>query len=287
MLKTATLATLMIFSFLAFAESGPIRPDVIYGSDDRVDLHQVDDPAVLALAHATVGLVRTQDLSRMGSSYQLITKNYGESYQLCSSEPFREQNTAAFCSGFLVSPDTIVTAGHCIRTQASCQTTSFIFDFALFEKNQNSPSVVDADNVYNCKTLVHSEARGDAADFAVVTLDRSVVRRTPLKLRRAGQPKVSDPLVVIGHPAGLPTKVAGGASVRQLSNGYFIANLDTYGGNSGSAVFSSSGHVEGILVRGEMDFIYRNGCRISNQCADSGCRGEDVTFIKEVLPFLN
>lgn len=36
-------------------------------------------------------------------------------------------------------------------------------------------------------------------------------------------------------PAGLPTKIAGGATMRDASpNGYYVANLDTYGGNSGS-----------------------------------------------------
>ena len=45
------------------------------------------------------------------------------------------------------------------------------------------------------------------------------------------------PLVVIGHPSGLPTKIADGAWVRNNeSEYYFVTNLDTFGGNSGSAV---------------------------------------------------
>ncbi|WP_420540401.1 S46 family peptidase (plasmid) [Paenibacillus polymyxa] len=44
-----------------------------------------------------------------------------------------------------------------------------------------------------------------------------------------------------------------GAAVRDNPpNAFFVANLDTYGGNSGSPVFNSDTHeVEGILVRGE------------------------------------
>lgn len=286
MVKTSLLATLLIFSALAFAESS-IRPDVVYGEDDRLDLHEVEDPVLLDLAQSTVGLVRSQDLSKIGSTYRINIKSYADSYQLCSSEPFREQSTAAFCSGFLVSPTTVVTAGHCIRTQSSCDTTHFVFDFAIFEKGQSTPQVTDEANVFKCQKLIHSIAQSDGADFAVVTLDRPVIHRTPLKLRQNGAVNTSTPLVVIGHPAGLPTKVAGGATVRSLNQGFFVANLDTYGGNSGSAVFNSdTGHVEGILVRGEMDYVYRNGCRTSNVCADSGCRGEDVTYIREVIPFL-
>ncbi len=87
--------------------------------------------------------------------------------------------------------------------------------------------------------------------------------------------------MVIGHPAGLPTKVSGGAKVRDAGpTGHFVANLDTYGGNSGSAVFNAkTGLIEGILVRGEIDYTWRGGCKVSNTCADDGCRGEDVTKI--------
>ena len=93
-------------------------------------------------------------------------------------------------------------------------------------------------------------------------------------------------LVVIGHPTGLPTKIAGGAWVRQNTNNvYFQSNLDTFGGNSGSAVFDAeTGTVEGILVRGETDYVYDSsrGCRVPKQCSNEGCRGEDVTRITNI-----
>ncbi len=82
-------------------------------------------------------------------------------------------------------------------------------------------------------------------------------------------------------------KIAGGAKIRSVRDQYFIANLDTYGGNSGSAVFNSStGEVEGILVRGEVDYIFDNGCRRSKKCTNDGCRGEDVTRIKQTFSYL-
>ena len=65
--------------------------------------------------------------------------------------------------------------------------------------------------------------------------------------------------------------------------GYFVANLDTYGGNSGSAVFNAkTGVIEGILVRGENDYVYKGNCRVSNVCASDGCRGEDVTKLSAI-----
>jgi hypothetical protein len=85
---------------------------------------------------------------------------------------------------------------------------------------------------------------------------------------------------VIGHPVGLPAKYAPNATVRDNAPAaFFVANLDTYGGNSGSPVFNSDTHeVEGILVRGERDFqTTPQGCTISFLCPNTGCRGEDCT----------
>jgi hypothetical protein len=131
---------------------------------------------------------------------------------------------------------------------------------------------------------VIARAETSTDDFAVVRLDRPVQGHQPLSVRRSGAVSVGQPLMVAGHPAGLPLKVAAGAQVRDNSHPYyFSSNLDTYGGNSGSPVIDvASGQVEGILVRGNTDFVLsgkgRNRCYASNVCSDSGCPGwEDVT----------
>lgn len=272
------------FVFVNNAYSGEFLPKVIYGEDNRLDMYEVENQLHRELADSTVALISSFKVRDNGNGTSSVsTSNYGSEYGLCTDEPFREQGTAAFCSGFLVAPDIIVTAGHCLRSASSCRNTSFVFGFAI-EQEGAMPNSVNSDDVYNCQDLIHTEARGNGADFAIVRLDRPVMNHAPLKMRESGSPNVADPLVVIGHPAGLPTKVAAGASIRSFANQYFVANLDTYGGNSGSAVFhDTSGEVEGILVRGEQDFIRRNGCVASNFCTDAGCRGEDVTSISAVL----
>ena len=62
---------------------------------------------------------------------------------------------------------------------------------------------------------------------------------------------------------------------------FFRANLDTYGGNSGSPVFNSDTHqIEGLLVRGETDFVMLgppNNCNVSTVFPDTGGDGEDCT----------
>ena len=265
--------------------NGP-RPDVIYGDDDRLDMWAVQSPALKAMAGSTVGLFQSGSVSIKDGQAALSVESYGQSYGLCQDEPFRDQSAGAFCSGSLVAPDIIMTAGHCIRSESACTGTKFVFGFSINSKGGATPTSVPASEVYSCAKLIGREEVGTGADWALVKLDRPVAGHAPLKVNRGGNPAKGTPLIVIGHPAGLPTKVAGGASVREVKSGYFTANLDTYGGNSGSAVFNArTGQIEGILVRGENDFVYdsANSCRRSNVCTNEGCRGEDVTTISSLV----
>jgi V8-like Glu-specific endopeptidase len=136
--------------------------------------------------------------------------------------------------------------------------------------------------------LVKREQTDEGRDYAVVKLSRPVTGHTPLNVRRQGNLEVNTPLFVVGHPAGLPVKWADGARVRSLKSTYFIANLDTYGGNSGSAIFNANTReVEGILVRGEADYTMRGECRISYRCGNDECGGEAGTFIRYALPYIS
>ena len=264
-----------------------VAVNVIYGSDGRLDLYQVTDDRLRALADSTVALVKTSDLSTSGTSVSLLGNNFGSEMNLCSTEKYREQDTAAFCSGTLVGPDTILTAGHCIETQSTCDDTAFVFGFAVKSVGV-LPKSVPANEVYRCKTIIKTHRNNGGADYAVIKLDRVVTGHKPLPVRPTGNVALSDSLVVIGHPVGLPLKVATGGTVRSITQAdYFQANLDTYGGNSGSGVFNAAtGLIEGVLVRGEQDFESRGGCMVSKICAEGACRGEDVTKISVIRPFL-
>jgi hypothetical protein len=63
---------------------------------------------------------------------------------------------------------------------------------------------------------------------------------------------------------GLPQKYAPAAKIRDNS-------LDTCGGNFGSPVFNATDYkVEGILVRGENDFVSDGTCYVSLVCPTTG-----------------
>lgn len=262
-----------------------VSDQVIYGEDGRHDVYEIRDQAILIRAYSTVALVEAGDLNLAGGLWQLRGTNFRNQNNLCASEPYGDQNTAAFCSGSLVAPDTILTAGHCITSASSCHNTRFVFGFVVSQPGLTHQSFVN-DDVYECSSVVHTQAPNDGADFAVVKLNRPVVGRTPL-VRSNRTVSVSDKVYVIGHPVGLPMKITLGGKVRKVNSSYFVANLDTYGGNSGSPVFNeTTGDLEGVLVRGENDFVSSGGCTVSYRCSEDSCRGEDVTRIDQVEKYL-
>ena len=230
---------------------------------------------------STVAVVSAGRLSPVNGGWALdVSTSFGGAYSLCTSEPYRNQPTTADCSGFVVGDQLIATAGHCVSA-TTCASTRFVFDFEMLDESTVRAGF-PTDSVYACAQIV-ARAETSTDDYAIVRVDRPIVGRTALSLRRSGSVALGTPLRVSGHPAGIPMKLAGGATVRANSHpNYFDANLDTYGGNSGSPVVDDNNVVEGILVRGNTDFVSvgrgRNRCAVSNQCDDSGCPGwESVT----------
>lgn len=269
------------------AKGEALSPKVIYGQDNRAEYFQAPE-SWQKLADATAMLVRPNKIVPLGGGkFRFRNGTFGDDYNLCPEEPFRDQQNPGFCSGFLVGPNTVVTAGHCIRGDMDCTQTSFVFGFG--KKSADDPlEQVSGRQIYNCIRVVKTQADPFGADFAIVKIDRQVTNVAPLKMRESGKVSAGDELVVIGHPVGLPTKIAADGIVRSENANYIVASLDTYGGNSGSAVFNArTGEVEGVLVRGETDFASKGSCQVSNVCSQDGCRGEDVTKIEKVRAALD
>lgn len=268
---------------------GTGEQEVIYGDDNRLDYFEETDPSLRALSDSTVALMSSSQIKpAVDGVHPLNGSNYGSSLSLCSDEKFVSQNAGAFCSGFLIAPDVVVTAGHCITDLESCGDTSFVFGYRVSVPGV-LPSSAPASEVYSCASLVHTQSPSDGADFAIVKLDRPVVGHAPLAMNLSSAVAVGDSLVVMGYPEGLPLKIAGDAAVRSVDKpGFFVANTDTYGGNSGSAVVNTrTGLVEGVLVRGEKDFEWtKDGCARSYRCKADACRGEDITRINEIAKAL-
>ncbi|MAX66708.1 MAG: peptidase [Halobacteriovoraceae bacterium] len=258
---------------------------VIYGDDNRVDVIASPNELYVKLAESTAAMISNDKLKEFNAEqFEIGGKTLAES-GVCAQERFSQQPIEANCSGFLVGKNTLVTAGHCIRSQFDCDNNAWVFDYKV-QRESDSSVVVDKSSVYKCKSIIARELNSsDSNDYAVLELEQDVLDRDVLKFRTSGKPKVGDELVVIGHPTGLPTKISDKAYVREVNDIFLVANLDTYGGNSGSAVFNAvTGEVEGILVRGDTDYIFDRSqmCRVSNRLGENAGRGEDVTLITAV-----
>lgn len=293
-MKVNTLKALTLFAALHIvmaAEASPntkamasIKPAasqsslVIYGKDNRMDVFEDTDISRRELAESVVAIVPASVVQKGPIDAIVNGSKYGEENNLCKSEKFWDQVAPAYCSGVLVADNIIATAGHCVMDTSFCASANFVFGFNIKTQGKD-PSKVKSEDVYSCKRVLHDEMVGDGADFALVELDRPVVGRKPLRLASAA-PKPAEDVFIIGHPVGLPAKIADGAKVRRHDNGFYVANLDSFGGNSGSPVFNSTTHeIAGLLVRGEQDFKQQGSsrCAVSYHCQDGLCRGEDVT----------
>lgn len=251
----------------------------IYGTDDRKDLYQVTRPDLRRVADSVAALVAASDLHRTATGrYRLSTTLYREDYDLCAREPFADQPLGCSCTGFLVAPDVIATAGHCVRSTRGLKKIRFVFGFRMLDARRARTEFA-ADDVYEGAELLARAEEDAGADWALVRLTRPVRGRAPLRVRSSGKIADRRAVFVVGHPNGLPAKLAAGAQVRDnRRRAFFLANLDTYGGNSGSPVLDArTRRVEGILVRGEDDFVKDGDCYVSLVCPNAGCQGEAVT----------
>lgn len=266
----------------------------IYGRDDRIEYFQAPGE-IKELADSVVSLWSSSEMEydRNADAYRLKTENFGKSANLSPLERFREQPVGGFCSGAFVGGDLILTAAHCITERAKCLDTKFVFGFAITGDGAAVPDSIGAPDVYSCKDLVRRYISEDiewlGGEFALVRLDRPVGGRRPLEINRNGPAAPGTPLFVIGYPMGLPVKITGNARARKSpEGGFFFADLDTYNGNSGSPVFNASTKlIEGVLVRGEKDFVKdEQDLNLSAVFPQDGGKGEEVTYVFLAAPYI-
>ena len=266
--------------------------EMIYGEDNRIDVVRSKNPILRKVADSTPFMIYTTMLGEVkNKKYSDISERNFEDLgfggkEICEDERFAKQPLIGWfnCSAFLVANDIVVTAGHCVLTQEICDSISFGFGYQMSEDGE-IPDSIDESEVYACKDLIkaskpkNEDLRFEVPDFSILRLDRKVINHIPLVLRKSGEINKNQIVAAIGYPKGLPLKIAGDATIRNIKSITFDANLDTYENNSGSVVVDQlTGIVEGILVNGDKDFVVdeERNCIRSNVCEEGECKGETV-----------
>ncbi|GAB4034486.1 MAG: hypothetical protein Fur0012_14640 [Elusimicrobiota bacterium] len=247
------LAILPVFS--GQPHSGSFyQPVSIYGNDDRTEFYQADE-ITKKLASSTAALFRSKDISDLGNGFsQIRPVTLKERFNLAEEETYADQPAVSFCSAALVGKDLILTSAHCLE-QVPCEKIKIAFDYRNEQAGQY-PQVLKTENIYSCKIVVSSKYDPNGADYAILKTDRQV-NRTPLPVNRQDDIKKGEKVFVIGYPSGLPVKIANNAGVRDVKKDFFVTDLDTFKGNSGSPVFSEKTmKIEGVLSRGGTDYMY-------------------------------
>lgn len=293
---------------------------VVYGGDDRVEAYLHPDRRLRDMAEGVAGMVAKHHLTEVSDDAELeklrelldpelFEKYYefftdmatrsqnkklyslrnqttlADAYQVCKDERFANQKVLPVCTGFLIAPDILMTAGHCVRTQSACDNYVWVFNYT--DKTTN----IAKKNVYSCKQVIgqnYGASIFNVKDYAIIKLDRKS-EREPLEVRTKGSVDRGDDVAVIGHPSGLPLKIADNAKVMKNYPFTFKTNLDTFAGNSGSPVINvREGVVEGILVQGADDYVIdrASSCRRvahrANSRSESTERVFKITRIKEL-----
>ena len=267
---------------------GESKAPVVYGTDNRMDVYAHPDATLRARAEqATVALMRPSAINATNpNNITFSASTLGSSYNLCTTERFRDDPTPAFCSGTLIDDNLVLTAGHCITSASDCTNTRFVFRF--YRPAAGVLQTVTTEDVYACQAIVaraQGTINGQNLDYAVVRLDRAATPRfTPAPVRPGNTAlSAGQNVTVIGSGSGIPFKIDAGGAVRDARAGtldYFVATTDTFGGNSGSGVYEMGNYtVAGILVRGETDYVMNGSCRVVNVCSETSCRGEDITYV--------
>lgn len=291
---------LLVLSVLTSLSSfAQVHNKSIYGEDNRKDIYEVTNPSHLKLAQSTAAMINKGFVKVGETSTQIKSLNLSYTQLTCEDVRFSDQITAADCSGFLIAEDVIATAGHCVKTVKDCEDTHWVFGFEMNKDSKTETTSkfivtmdVPSSDVYSCKNIITQKLDDrKKLDYALIRLDRKVEGRDPLKVRTSGKLKKKVPLLVIGNPSGLPTKVADNASVKSVDKTVFYSNLDAFGGNSGSAVFNAeTEEVEGILVAGRKDYVFNSvlKCQVPTKYDqdDGSEKATKITVIPELKDIL-
>lgn len=275
------------------------KTESIYFEDNRrVVLNEGTDEE-FQLSKSVAAQISLSKLSlKTPDEYTFLYDNLKNGLNFCADEKFVELPILSDCSGFLVADNILMTAGHCVDEAYKCKEKVWVFDYhnQASSYRNDQEIVFKKDKVYACKEVLTKVIKGEKGakiDYALILLDHKASDRRPFTIKRLKWPKISNDLVMIGHPLGLP-KIISDQFYLLKGEGDInsVINADSFSGNSGSPVIDKeTKNVVGMLIGGELDLRYDffSGCNRPYKCTETNCGGEYMLnysfFPSKEIPF--
>lgn len=186
-------------------------------------------------------------------------------------------NNVRWCTGTLISESLFLTAGHCFDstphgwivprvdgTSDPIEPAEIATNIHVnFNYQVDDNGVLREPDVYAVEELV--EYRRGGLDMAIVRLAGQPGKVYGMGRLAAGDPDVGDMTCIIGHPEGVPKRIEAGPVTAFEGHRIRYNDIDTLGGNSGSAIWHSpTGEIVGVHTNG--------GCNVAGTGSNYGVR---------------
>lgn len=252
---------------------------VIYGQDSRFEA----TPQYAKITAAMAIFFPNSRLVPANSKYYFVkTESFAQTANLCPGERFAHQPIFGTCSGALVGPDLVLTAGHCVSAPEVCRDYSITFGWDV---NKAKTGILSKDEIYRCqKILKIRDEPSNGYDYALIKLDRKVSIQ-PLKIAKKINPNF---LLSASNPHGLPLKYDVAIGLEAYSPTMFKVKVDTSHSSSGSPLMDADGNIVGVLSMGNLDYygvtMAGKTCYRLNVCKGNECTGQIYDNLKDLGP---
>lgn len=212
----------------------------------------------------------------------------------CDELRFKDELNPYSCTAFLVGPQTVMTAGHCVdHSKTMTKSGKYLLtknvpltgnDELTIHFSKGVPpkngAQVSSDEVYKGVMLVEG-IKTYNLDYAIVKLDRPVKGIVPLEIDQNFKPQKNLSTRVIGHPSGLRLMHDSSGKIINSTEYWkplnFTISNTVFAGNSGSPVLDNrNGKVLGVLsesqARAKSDYYLND-----SQCVTANVVGANET----------
>jgi hypothetical protein len=269
-----------------------IKKTLAYRRGGTKEIELVPDHLVQQNGNKVMGLIEKDNMEVRNNKFTIPRPSLWKvrkKLALCAGEntwDFCEQPGFVECTAFAISEWLVVTAGHCINPYNGWK--DYYFVYGNKTRDKDAIYSFSQSQVYEATELVERIQDDNGLDIAVVRVNKKIPRSKIVTVSsKAFNPETS--VYMIGHPLGVPLKYSKCRKITENSNiNYFLAEMDSFMGNSGSPVFNrSEGCAEGMLVSGDLDFlrdIKKDNCKLFVVCGENfECRGEKVIRLSEIM----